>query len=521
MNGEPIFLKELKREMESFHREMSQETLEDDKAESSVEGNYIDLLNRLINTRLVVEEARNIGLDELPEIQAAVKDFSEKTLRGMLFVRHLDETGLEAPEEEVEEIYRELVKEYRLSSLLFKKKEEADNAVEELRSEKTDFDSLVKRLKEEGLAEGTEEGGNFVKVKDLLPHVFEVIKDMEIGSVSPVVNVGSGYIIFKVEEVRYPDNPEAREQARQRVLSRLRTDTIKAYIESLEKKYADFDEALLKSIDFDAKEPGIDEFLADERTVATIEDEEPVTVGDVASALKKKFFHGVERAIGKINNKKMEIASEIIEKKVLLKEALRFGLDKTEEYRERIHDYEQGLLFGVFVDKAVSQDVNLTHEEVKAYYEQHMDDYTAPKMLRIESLVFEKSKYAEDAAERLRKGTDFKWLLEHAEGQVDKDTGQLLDFGRRFWTLSGLPEDVRDVVADASTGDIRIYESPDGEFYVLSIVGERPAEPKPFDAVKLSIANKLYGEKLAVAVEEWAAALRKEYEVEVFVRVKE
>lgn len=521
VNGEPILLKELKKEMESFHREM-QETMEEERAEASVEGNYIELLNRIINTRLIVEEARNIGLDELPEIQAAIKDFSQKTLRSMLFKRYLDETDLEAPGEEVEKIYREIVKEYRLSSLQFKRKESAESAVEELRSEKTGFDSLAKRLKEEGLAEGTEEGGNFVKVRDLLPHVVEVLKEMKVGSVSPVVNVGGGgYIIFKVEEVKYPDDPEAREQARQQVLSRVRMDAIKAYIESLEEKYAEFNETLLKSIDFDADKPGIDVLLQDIQAVATIEDEEPVTVGDVASALKKKFFHGVERAMGKMNSKKMDVASEIIEKRVLLKEAIHLGFDKSEEYKEKIRNYEQGLLFGAFVDKAVSQDVDLAHEEVEVYYEEHMDDYTAPRMLRIESLVFKKLKYAEDAAEKLRKGTDFKWLLHNAEGQADKDPGRLFDFGGRFWTLSGLPEDVREVVADANAGDIRVYESPDGDFYVMSIVGERPEEPKPFDTVKLSIANKLYGEKLAAAVEEWAAALRKEYEVEVFVLGRE
>lgn len=519
VNGEPILLRELKKEMESFHREMSQEDTGDEKAESSVEGNYIELLNRIINTRLIVEEARNIGLDELPEIQEAIKEFSEKTMRNLLFNRHLDEADLEAPEEDVEQVFREIVKEYRLSSLLFKQKESADSAAEELRSGKSDFDSLAKRLKKEGVAEGTEEGGNFVKVQDLLPHVFEVMKEMEVGSVSPVVNAGGGgYIIFKIEEVRYPDDPEAREQARQQVLSRLRIEALKAYIESLEKKYSEFDEPLLKSIDFDAKEPGLDALLTDDRAVVTIEGEDPVTVGDVASALKKKFFHGVERAVGKLNGKKMEVVSEIVEKRVLLKEALNFGLDKTEEYRENVNNHEQGLLFGALVAKAVSQDVNLTNEEVQDYYEKHKDDYTAPKMLSIESLVFKKLKYAEIAAEKLRKGTDLKWLRENAEGQVDKDPEELLDFGGRFWTLKGLPEGVRKVVADATKGDIRIYESPEGDFYVLSIVGESPSKPKPFDAVKLSIANKLYGEKLAAAVEEWSAALREEYEVEIFVR---
>lgn len=520
VNEEPILLKELKREMESFHLGVTQETPEARKAESSVEGNYLELLDRLINIRLIVEEARNIGLDELPRIQEAVEEFSKKTLRSLLFRRHLDESELELPEEEVEEVYREYVREVRLSSLFFKNKEDADRVAEEVRSGEADFDSLAEKLKEEGLAEGTEKGGDFVKQRDLLPNVAKVVRGLEVGSVSPAVRAGgTDFTVFKLEEVRYPDDPEAREQARQQVMARVRRKALEDYITSLQEKYTEIDEQLLESVDFDAAEPGFDALLSDKRVVATIEGDEPFTVGDLAAALKEEFFHGVERAIGKLNEKKMPLLLETLQKRSLMKEALSLGIDRTEEYQEKVSNYEQGMLFGAFIDKVVAPDVKLTNEEVEEYYAEHRDDYTTPKMLRLESLVFTSLNHAEDAAVKLREGTDFKWLLRNAEGQVDKDPEELMDFAGRFWMLGGLPDGVKKAVADANKGDIRIYESPEGDFYVLLVMDVRAEEIRPFDEVKLDIANQLHGEKLAAAVKGWAEELRKAYEVVIFVRI--
>ncbi len=82
------------------------------------------LLDRLINAKLVLQEARNIGLDELPEVQSAEKAFEEDTLRGMLYGYHVRNI-LKPDPKEVEKRYREAVKEVKVISVLFDKEEDA------------------------------------------------------------------------------------------------------------------------------------------------------------------------------------------------------------------------------------------------------------------------------------------------------------------------------------------------------------------------------------------------------------
>lgn len=520
VNDEPIMLKELKDVMTSLHKGMEQETFDQKKMMGSLDEYYISLLDRLIVSRLVVEEALNIGLDEQPEIQDAVKKFSDKTLRRLLFKEYLKDKDLEAeiPEDEVTRLYRDMIREYNLSSLLFKTKEDAERVSKEL-SSGADFDSLAAKLVEEGAAKGTEKGDNYVKATDLLPHVLKIARKMDVGSISPVVEgAGKGFLIFKIENVRYPDNPDAREKARQLVLNAVRNDTIQRFVDSLVEKNATLDKKLFNSVDFDIMKKDYKALNDDKRAVATIEGEESFTVSDVANFFNDKYFHGVEKLTKSLNALKLKALTGLVQKKVLADEAHRRCLDKSDEYNEKVKKYENSLLFGSFINKVIAPDVKITQDEVETYYAEHQEEFMTPEMMHIDSsLVFTTRQFAEDAARKLREGTDLNWMLENAEGQVDKDRDTLLNLGGRFLTVSGLPPEVRKSIAGAKKGDIRVYESPEGDFYVLSIIEELPAQPQPFDDVKMMIANRIHGEKIGAAVDDYIEKLKEVYDVKIFI----
>src|SRR5512145_436645 len=74
INGEPLLLEEFERELAGLHSGAS------DNAPRPLSKPSV-LLERLINAKLVLQEARNIGLDALPEVQRAQKTFEENTLR--------------------------------------------------------------------------------------------------------------------------------------------------------------------------------------------------------------------------------------------------------------------------------------------------------------------------------------------------------------------------------------------------------------------------------------------------------
>jgi hypothetical protein len=466
---------------------------------------------------LIVLEAKNMGLDELPEIQKLVDSYSRETLMELLLEFHVRDITVD--EKAVQEVYREMVREWQIKSMRFKRKETA-KMIESQLAGGADFDWTVQKAVADGLAEGSLKA-DYIKDRDLLPPIAQLVATMPMGAVSPVVTLGlNKFIIFKLEGLRLPEDedPAARDSARREALNRKRVAAAGIYYRALKEKYVKLDQKLLDELDFESKAPGFENLLQDQRIIAEIKGEKPITVADLAQAIKKKFYHGIKLAIeGKrVNKKKIEIFEDMLQRRVLHKEALKQGLDQTNEYAERVKDYENSVIFGTFIKKVVAPEIKLEIKELQAYYKENPAEFASPQMMRIKSLVFRQRQDAVAAINKLQKGTDFKWLGANADGQVAPDTKGLLKFEGKLVTLTSLPEDIQQAVAGVVAGDFRLYADARSNFYVLHVYQVVAPKQEPFEGVSKEIAEKVYNQKLTKTVEFWADQLREYYPVEIY-----
>jgi len=509
VNDEPITLDEFNWEISSLETGKNGE-------KGVRKENHSELLKRLVNTKLIIQEGKRIGLNELPEVKNMVDVFSRVTLRELLAEKHL--RNIKADEKEVDRNYKELVKEWKIKSVIFEKEDSAKKMEEEIKAGKN-FDELISKVVTDGTAKGGEES-NFLRRQDLLPQVAGAVSRMEAGSISPIIPVESGFVILKVEEIRYPESQMAKEQAKQEALKLKREKALRDYNDALIKKYVKIDKKILDAIDYEAKEPGFQKFLEDKRVIAEITGEKAITIGELTDYLRQQFYHGIERAIEnkKLNERKEPTLEEILHKRVFRKEAFRLGINKTESYKNKVKEYENSVIFGAFVQKVIVPDIKLKEEEVRTYYDEHIKEYTFSEMMKIKSLIFAKRSDAETAIEKLRKGTDFQWLSANVEGQVDKNTKGLLAFEGKLITTKGLPEGVQGAISRAKSGDFRLYESSDGYFYVLAIQEVVPPKPQPFEDTKKIIAKIIFNNKLKKMVEDWAEKLRGLSNVKIYLK---
>ncbi len=509
VSGEPITLDELNQEIASMNKEMVTEG----KADKRVE---LEVLKRMINTRLIVQEARRMGLDKLPEVRMMVDSFSKEALREELVAQMTRD--VKADEKEVERIYRESTQEWKISAVLCEKEEDAKRIEAELKAG-NDFNEVAKRFIAEGKAKKGEEGV-YIKIKDMDPQLRAVAATMVVGSPSSPIQTKSGFVILRLEDTRSNENPEEKEKARQISLTNGKKQALKGYDETLKKKYVKINHEVLKSIDYEAPTPGFAVLLKDTRAVAEIKGEKPVTVGELTEQIRYQFFHGMEKAAERkrLNAKKDVTLEGILHRKVFRKEALRLRLDRTESFRNKVRDYETGVVFGAFINKVIAREVKLKEDELKVYYNDHMNEYMTPEMMRIKGLVFAKRGEAEGAAEKLRQGAELGWLGAHAEGQLDRNVPGVLSFDGKPIIIADLPEGVRKAIAGVRAGDFRLYASPEGHFYVLAIQDVVAPKPQPYEQARQEISKKVVDEKAKKAVEEYADKLRSLSEVKVFLK---
>ncbi|HEX7624003.1 MAG TPA: peptidyl-prolyl cis-trans isomerase, partial [Anaeromyxobacteraceae bacterium] len=413
--GDIIVLRDLAQALEVEHLARSPRTPVPAKQPTM---DFTPALERLIATRLIVLEARDMRLDADPEFGRAIEDFKASRQRAM--IQRIAAKDVKPDAAEVERLYRGAVREWKVKSVLFEK-EDAAKAFEAALRAGQGFDALVKKLVAEKKATG---GGpaEFVSRKHALPEVVEELEKAKRGVPTGLVKVSSGWVVLRVEGTRYPANDEAaRAAARAASVARVEREAVRNFYLALVKRYATVDGALLKQVDFEAKgEKGFEALLKDGRPLAKIRGDKPLTVGDLTLEVSMKFFHGIEAPIRdhRVNREKDPAFERLLGSRLFSKEAAARHLDTQPEYRRDVEEYERALAFNTLIEKVIAPDVKVTEEEATRYYEQRKADYTAPEMLKLDGAAFATGREAQEALDKLKAGTDFAWLRSSAPGQL-------------------------------------------------------------------------------------------------------
>jgi hypothetical protein len=474
---------------------------------------FTAILERLIEVRLIANEAREMGIDELPEVKRAVAEFREATGLEMLKARVV--ASVKPDPKEAERLYRNVVREWKVKSVLFVGELDAKQHGPKLK-EPNAFDALAKKLVAEKKAKGGGEA-EFLPRNKMLPQVLAALEKLKVGEVSAPVRVQDGFAVLKVEAIRYPDDPKAKAEAERASLASRQRKALETYYAGLVKKYAKIDKVLLKNLDYHAAKPGVAALQKDQRVLASIQGGKNITVAELTAELSAGFFHGFDRAVKekKVNKKKEEVFDGILSKRVIPLQVRADGLEETPEFQRRIADHQTGILFSKFIEKAVVPKLDVTEEKVKKYHAEHKKDFMYPAFYKLESVAFGNVKNAEAAVKQLRAGTDFKWLNANAEGQLKPAQRKLAIEGTLAATA--LPKEIATVLAGAKKGDHRLYEGPESQYYAIHVVDVIGATERPFEEVRDEIAQRLHNEGITKGVQRWAEILRKARKAEVFI----
>jgi len=508
VNGEPVSWNAFVDALSSVHAEAPTGT-------RRAKQNPQALLNRLITSKLIAQEARNIGLDQTPEYKAAVETFRRETLATALLARPAKSVTKNDPAD-VERIYRANVGMARFDSLLFEKKPDAEALVAKVKAG-GDFAASARAAVAAGQSKSFDEGGG-AKLSELQPEVVNALTALKPGQVSGVIAVSRGWIVAKLAELSIPDDKAARAKAEDEALDWKRLQAVKAYSNDLRKRYVKLDAKLLDGLDFDAESPGLAAFKKDTRVVAAVEGTKSVTVGDLATEVERNFFHGTEKAAKekKMNAKKYSALDELLVNRLTFVEGTRLGLDKTSDFRDKQRAFEEGLLFTAFLKKVILPDVKIDEAEIRAWYDGHKDDYSSPAMLRLESIAFGNRADAEDARKKAASGADFGWLRKNASGRSPA-ADDVMQLNGGVFLVDQVDPGLAKILTNPAEGDARLFAAPGGPVYVVLIREVIPNKTQPYADVRSDAGQAVINEKTKSTLDTWSDKLRKAYTVKTFV----
>jgi len=510
--ADEIVLGELARALEGSHTAKGSKASRGEKAKSM---DFSPTLDRVIDVRLLVLEAREMGLTEQPDYREAIEGYRASTLRTTL--QEQAAAGARPDPAEVDRIYKGVVKQWKVRSVMFGKEEDA-KAFRAAVAKGGSFDALAKAAVAEKKARGGEPG--YVSVKEMVPELAQAADALKQGQVSPTVKLEAGWVVLKLEGVRYPEDAKAREQAKTQSLAAQQFKAVRKFHESLVKKYATVDEPLLKSIDFEAGgEAGFQALAKDQRPLAQIKGEKPITVAELTAEVSTKFFHGIADPIKekRVNPGKTDAFERLLGARLFAREAHERKLDQDPAFLRKVDGYDRVLAFNTFVEKVLIPEVKVTEGEVQAVYEQRKGEFTTPQMYRLDGLGFATAKSAQQALEKLKGGTDPEWVRANAEGRL-KPGEERLQLQGALLSVNTLPQTLVKVLVGAQPGDYRLYASDDGaQHYVVRVADQVVPSVQPYTEVREKLAREVEGDKVSAAIKDYAARLRKVQKVDVLI----
>ena len=205
-----------------------------------------------------------------------------------------------------------------------------------------------------------------------------------------------------------------------------------------------------------------------------------------------------------------EILDHWVETELLYQKALEDGLDRSPEVAEALHQMQRQLLADEYRQRELRNRVRVTNEEIRAYYDEHIDQYTQEIHLR--HIILDTPEEAEEVLEALRGGGDFRALAR--KHSIDASAAAGGDLG--FLGKGAMNPAFEPTVFEMAPNEVRGPIASGFGFHIVQVVRRRKAaEAVSFEVARDEILQALLLDKKQRVENELMNDLRRQATVHV------
>jgi len=200
VNGIKITVGDVIAELNHLSPEVQQQILQDPNGKTQ-------LLNSVIKKKLLVAEAKKLGIDTLDFVQKAVER-AANDIYVQVLLNEVQRQNAQVTEEEARQFYEKndslfnFDYRYHIQQLVFADKELAEKVLKQLRKGKITWEEAVKKYPGVGNTRSGDAGWYFKN--NLVPAARDAVATLNDGEISDVVPIGSLFYILKLVEHEEP-----------------------------------------------------------------------------------------------------------------------------------------------------------------------------------------------------------------------------------------------------------------------------------------------------------------------------
>ncbi|MBE0597939.1 MAG: peptidylprolyl isomerase [Desulfuromonadales bacterium] len=179
-----------------------------------------------------------------------------------------------------------------------------------------------------------------------------------------------------------------------------------------------------------------------------------------------------------------------------------------EQWRQ---DLEKSLLMEKAVRQAVYEEIVITPEEIRDYYERHRGDFDRPAQVRARQIVVGTLEDGERILAQLRQGEAFEAMARSFSLSPDSEEGG--DLG--FFARGEMPPEFEKVVFSIPVGKISDLVKSEYGYHLFRVEERRESIRLNLEQVREEIRGRLQAEKEELNYQEWLRTLRSKAVIEI------
>jgi len=231
-----------------------------------------------------------------------------------------------------------------------------------------------------------------------------------------------------------------------------------------------------------------------------------------------------QKLVEKTPQFKENLLQQYIQGIVISNLAKKEGFDKNPQLNEQLELIKDNYIAIEYLKKEVTNKVEVSEEDMKAYYESHKDEFNMPEMVRARHILIKTDpsasdndnkkarEKAEDILKKIKAGEDFaKLAADLSDDPGSKTKGG--DLG--FFPKGIMVKSFEDVAFSLKPGEVSgIVETQFG-YHIIKVEEKKEAGMEPFDTAKEKIKQKLLPEPTKIKIKEFIEKAMKDANIEI------
>jgi parvulin-like peptidyl-prolyl isomerase len=442
-----------------------------------------DTLSLLVSDMLILKLAREKGYLSAPEIASRAGKEKQKYLVGAMLKFIAD--GVEVALDELEPLPAGLGPKLDLYVILTPTLEEARAARKRLEG----GDDFQKVAREMSTGPSSVAGGHIGQVA-LSSTIYgqgvrAMLNAIDIGEISPIAELQTGFAIFKV--AGRLDPAEVAEEVQLNQLKKLRTNRIYEAQARFKQQLRDQNDVVYN---MEYGTPG-----GDNSWIAMLNGDK-ITL-DIPELTEAEAMHLPHAMLDDEQTK--EALEKEIDNILLANAARELGLDMTPEYLAVSWKAELESVAHYYIEKEVWPGSEVSDAEMQEYYDSNPDEFELLPKVELRRILVDDKGLAQDLRDMLDAGADFSHLaMQHSQDKTASKGGYAGEVykGRAI-------EPINTVAFELEPGEYSdVLETKFG-FEIIQILKKREGGPAPFESIRSELKKRLETEKRGLKVQKF------------------